>query len=483
MTGEGIYYAVATGIAGRSHGRPVRRRPGARVGRGRPPHARSGACWPRTCKHTWTASRLARSPAVVDAGIRAAGRDRRRLRRPRRDRPGRRPDHPAPRRRPRRRPRPPIPLPTPPTEQRGAEHGDPVRPRRPARLTATPRRSITDAFAAVDRRRTPRRGGAAAASTPTPAWSHRHLVLPLDQYAELGDFGAGQRPVHRARRRARLAGARSTRSRRPGLTPTDVDLVISATVTGLAVPSLEARIAAQIGLRPDVKRMPLFGLGCVAGAAGHRPPARLPARASRRRRRAGRRRAVLADRAARRRLDAQPGGQRAVRRRRRRGRRPAGRRAAGTGPRRGARHPQPALPRHRADDGLRRHRHGACGSCWTPRCPTWCERYLGDDVDEFLADHGLTRSDVGWWVCHPGGPKVIEALRGRARAAARGRPADLATRWPGRQPVVGVGAARAARTPCANGRRAPGSYGVLLAMGPGFCSELVLLRAGDGTGA
>ena len=42
--------------------------------------------------------------------------------------------------------------------------------------------------------------------------------------------------------------------------------------------------------------------------------------------------------------------------------------------------------------------------------PTMVERYLRQDVDEFLADHGLTRADIGWWVCHPGGPKVIEAL-------------------------------------------------------------------------
>ena len=45
-------------------------------------------------------------------------------------------------------------------------------------------------------------------------------------------------------------------------------MIITTTVTGLAVPTVDARIAAGIGLRPDVRRVPLFGLGCVAGAAG-----------------------------------------------------------------------------------------------------------------------------------------------------------------------------------------------------------------------
>jgi geranylgeranyl reductase family protein len=75
MTGEGIYYAVATGIAaGRTAARAVRA--------GRP--AGAGAEHRRVVRrllathlrHTWAASRLAQSPRIVDAGIRAAGRDR-----------------------------------------------------------------------------------------------------------------------------------------------------------------------------------------------------------------------------------------------------------------------------------------------------------------------------------------------------------------------------------------------------------------------
>jgi len=55
---------------------------------------------------------------------------------------------------------------------------------------------------------------------------------------------------------------------RAGIRAEEVDVVISTTITGIAVPSMEARIAQVVGLRPDVKRVPLFGLGCVAGAAG-----------------------------------------------------------------------------------------------------------------------------------------------------------------------------------------------------------------------
>ena len=114
--------------------------------------------------------------------------------------------------------------------------------------------------------------------------------------------------------------------------------------------------------------------------------------------------------------------------------------------------------------------------------PAIVGRYIRDDVDGFLADHGLTRADIGWWVCHPGGPKVIEALAGRPRACRARRCSSPGTRWPGSATSPRPRCCTSWRTRCASGRRGPGSYGILLAMGPGFCSELVLVRATDASG-
>ena len=50
--------------------------------------------------------------------------------------------------------------------------------------------------------------------------------------------------------------------------PRDIDALFFVSVTGVASPSVDARLVNRMGLSPNIKRVPMFGLGCVAGAAG-----------------------------------------------------------------------------------------------------------------------------------------------------------------------------------------------------------------------
>jgi alkylresorcinol/alkylpyrone synthase len=109
-----------------------------------------------------------------------------------------------------------------------------------------------------------------------------------------------------------------------------------------------------------------------------------------------------------------------------------------------------------------------------PDLPEIVERYLADDVTAFLAAHDLTVADVGAWVSHPGGPKVIEAI-----TAALGLADDaLELAWRSLSELGNLSSASVLHVLRDTLAKPPpsDSPGLLMAMGPGFCSELVLLR-------
>jgi alkylresorcinol/alkylpyrone synthase len=107
--------------------------------------------------------------------------------------------------------------------------------------------------------------------------------------------------------------------------------------------------------------------------------------------------------------------------------------------------------------------------------PDLVRRYLGTDVGRFLADHGLDCDDVAVWVTHPGGPKVIDAIQSELRLD----PDALAVTRRSLATVGNLSSSSVLHVLADTVDLHPptgDAIGLMIAMGPGFCSELVLLQ-------
>jgi alkylresorcinol/alkylpyrone synthase len=299
----------------------------------------------------------------------------------------------------------------------------------------------------------------------------RYLVLPLERYYHLATFGESNNVFIEA---AQELGEKAIccALERAGVQKSDVGAFFFVSVTGVASPSIDARLVNRMKLSPNIKRTPIFGLGCVAGAAG-------VARAADYLRAYPDQAAVL--------LSVElcsltlqkddltmanlvssglfgDGAAAVVL---------CGDALDGPGPRiLGARsffypETEDVMGWNISEKGFR--------IVLSRDVPEVARQNLGRDVDALLAEHGFVRADVGSWVLHTGGPKVLEAS-----AESLGLcDAELEASW---DCLKRTGNLSSASVLCVleetmmRRRPASGMLGVMAAMGPGFCSEVLLLQ-------
>ncbi len=299
----------------------------------------------------------------------------------------------------------------------------------------------------------------------------RHLALPIPEYDTLTTFTARNDAWTRE---ALKLGEKAVRAalEQASLKPTDIDHIFFVTITGLATPSIDARLVNKLGFRDDIKRTPIFGLGCVAGAAGI-------ARASDVLRGFPGQRALL--------LSVElcsltlqredfsvanliasglfgDGGAAVVL-------------EGGELPAKGPRIVDTRSVFYKDTERMMGWDFVDTGFkvILSAKVPELVKQNIGKNVDAFLASHGLKRSDIKHWVAHTGGPKVLKAFE----AALEIPEAALARSWKSLKTVGNLSSASVLHvlSDLLESKEAKaGEYGLVLAMGPGFCGELVLLK-------
>ena len=299
----------------------------------------------------------------------------------------------------------------------------------------------------------------------------RYLAFPFERYREFKTWGETNRAWFEVAEEIG-AGAIDAALERAGMTRGDIDALYVVSITGVASPSLDARLINRMGLRRDLKRTPIFGLGCVAGAAGLARAAdhvraypdgvamllsveicsltmRLDDLSTANLIATG----IFAD-----------GAAAAV--------------VAGTE----RQSPGPEILDHRSafypdtEDimGWDISEKGFA-IVLSQKLPALIIDKLAEDVDAFLAANGLARRDIGSWVIHPGGPKVLQAVE----TALDLHDQELRLSWESLERIgnLSSGSVLCVLEDTMTRHRPPaGTMGLIAAMGPGFCSQLILVR-------
>lgn len=307
---------------------------------------------------------------------------------------------------------------------------------------------------------------------------YRSLSLPLSNYEGLLGFGStndefirvamemGQQAIEGALTKARIKAS-------------EVDLIISTSVTGIAVPSIDSRLIPQLNFRSDIKRLPIFGLGCIAGATGiarvhdyllghpdgvaillsvelcsltvqrdDLSMANIIASG------------LFGDGAA---AVVMFGERRALSM--------------------GVQGPRVVASQSRVYEES----ENAIG--WdikgtgfhivlSAEVPQLVQARIDADVTEFLANNNLNKSDITLWIVHPGGPKVITAVANALSLSDE----QLGLTWKSLAAQGNLSSASILHLlqdifyESEESAPQPGSTGLLISMGPGFATELVLVK-------
>ncbi len=299
----------------------------------------------------------------------------------------------------------------------------------------------------------------------------RYFCRPLEDYKALDTWGKNNDLWIEV---SEEIGAKAIQCAlaRAGLDKSAVSALLVVSVTGISSPSLDALLINKMGLPRTTRRTPIFGLGCVAGASGIAQAAdyvrAYPDRV-----------AVLLsvelcsltwqrnDLSVANLISCSLFGDGAAA-------------VVVTGDAVEAKGPtivdtatsfypetEDAMGWNISEEGFR--------IVLSPEVPNIVREHLPEDVDAFLAKHQLTRGDVGSWVLHTGGPKVLEAMTG-----SLGIPREACeASWESLRKMGNLSSASVLMVledVMMNRRPAPGTWGILAAVGPGFCSQLVLLR-------